>query len=372
MHGDEAQLRSSRCGGVIPGPFQSIHHHHASYKRRSSFPGFPWIKVGEFIRENNAAIVAQRVFGPYEPHGEPATFFEDTAGERDWPITLLEGQGRCGANFLTTQTIAISGISPTPLMLDGRNVGCVFEDADVQYCLLGNLSAKDTSWGNADQARYVLDNIESALQLAGLEFSDVVRTWFYLNDILGWYSQFNKVRTDFFTAHRTFDGLVPASTGIGSANALGSAIVANVLAMRPKNDKVRVREVASPLQCAAPAYGSSFSRAVEVVLPDHRQLYISGTASIEPSGKTAYQGDLENQVALSMRVVEAILKSRGMEWVDVTSGIAYFRNIEHKCLFDKYCKENDLPRLPVVAVAPYEICRDDLLFEIELDAVSCG
>ena len=78
--------------------------------------------------------------------------------------------------------------------------------------------------------------------------------------------------------------------------------------------------------------------------------------------------DPVKQVAFTMEVVEAILQSRGMEWQDVTRGAAYFRNFEDLPVYDRYCKENGLSELPV-AVVSNDVCRDDLLFEIEVDGV---
>jgi hypothetical protein len=37
-------------------------------------------------------------------------------------------------------------------------------------------------------------------------------------------------------------------------------------------------------------------------------------------------------------------------------------------LFERYCQENSLTELPV-AIAHANICREELLFELELDAV---
>jgi len=37
-------------------------------------------------------------------------------------------------------------------------------------------------------------------------------------------------------------------------------------------------------------------------------------------------------------------------------------------MLDKYCEENRLPHMPI-AVVHGDICRDELLFEIEVDAV---
>ena len=39
-------------------------------------------------------------------------------------------------------------------------------------------------------------------------------------------------------------------------------------------------------------------------------------------------------------------------------------------VYHRYCRANGIPPLPV-ALAHADVCRDDLLFEIELDAVRC-
>lgn len=100
-------------------------------------------------------------------------------------------------------------------------------------------------------------------------------------------------------------------------------------------------------------------------------MYISGTASIDPNGITAYVGDPDAQVALTMQVVHAILESRGMDWADVTRGLAYFKNAEDAPLFEKCHINNKLPLFPEV-IAENCICRDDLLFEIEVDTIRIG
>jgi hypothetical protein len=57
-----------------------------------------------------------------------------------------------------------------------------------------------------------------------------------------------------------------------------------------------------------------------------------------------------------------------MDWNHAARAIAYFKNISDAHLLEKYAMENKLPNLPVT-IAPADICRKDLLFEIELDAV---
>ena len=78
---------------------------------------------------------------------------------------------------------------------------------------------------------------------------------------------------------------------------------------------------------------------------------------------------VEKQITLTMEVVEAILKSRQMDWADVSRAVGYFKDIENAPLFGQYCEKKGLPPLPT-AIAHADICRDDLLYVIEVDAVT--
>jgi enamine deaminase RidA (YjgF/YER057c/UK114 family) len=326
--------------------------------------------LGTFLRKNNAGIVTQDVFGACELHVDGMEALARTCGEVNWPVTWVEGVGPVRKNLTGTQVYAISGISVQPVQLDGRVIGGVFEDDNAVYCLLGDLRPTDISRPREDQARATFESIETVLGTIGMDFSNVVRTWFYIDEILAWYTEFNTVRNKFFEQRGVFGGVVPASTGIGVINHADAALVGEAFALKAKNSHhVGISAVGSPLQCPAIDYKSSFSRAVEVVLPDHRRLYISGTASIDPAGATAHVGDVKKQIALTMEVTGAILESRGMGWADTSRAIAYFKDIESAPLLDKYCRREGLGHMPI-AVAHGDICRDDLLFEIELDAVS--
>jgi enamine deaminase RidA (YjgF/YER057c/UK114 family) len=325
--------------------------------------------LARFLHEHKAGIVSQDVFGSCDLYEEGMRALEDTCGEIEWPVTWIEGEGRLARTLTGTQVYAVSGTSVEPIRLDGRIVGSMFEDEDARYCLLGGLCPSGISHSDTEQAREVFEKMESVLGIAGFSFSDVVRTWLYINKILGWYDELNAVRNDFYAERRVSERMMPASTGVGAGNCTGAAVVAEALAIKPKKRNIEIREIRSPLQCPASEYKSSFSRAVEVVLPDHRRLYVSGTASIEPAGKTAHVGDVEKQIALTMDVVEAILGSRQMGWSDVSRAIAYFKDIQDAPLLDRFCKGNRLPALPM-AVAHGDICRDELLFEIEVDAVT--
>jgi enamine deaminase RidA (YjgF/YER057c/UK114 family) len=153
-------------------------------------------------------------------------------------------------------------------------------------------------------------------------------------------------------------------------NPAGAALTAAAWALKPRaaNGPALHATVASPLQGPAPAYGSAFSRAVEVQGAGYRQLVISGTASITPDGRTAHVGDVPKQIELTMQVVAELLRSRQMTFADVTRATAYFKSPADAPAFAAWLQRHDLATLPVVS-ACCAICRDDLLFEIELDAV---
>lgn len=79
-------------------------------------------------------------------------------------------------------------------------------------------------------------------------------------------------------------------------------------------------------------------------------------------------GEIEGQIAKTMEVIYAILESRGMDWKDVCRLIAYFKDAANLGLFPQYCEAQGISELPVAYVKD-DICRDDLLFEVELDAI---
>jgi enamine deaminase RidA (YjgF/YER057c/UK114 family) len=285
-----------------------------------------------------------------------------------WPITWVEGASCDGSALAGVQAFALSGRPVTRVRLGNRVVASVYEDGGARHCLLGGLGPNTTSLLPSAQVQQMFGNLECALDLAGFELRDVVRTWFYNEDILAWYGEFNRVRTALYSDVKWRTGSLPASTGIGGRNPAGSALVVAAWAMRPTDGKASAREIGSPLQCPAPAYGSAFSRAMEINSGGWRRLTVSGTASIYPGGKTAWVDNAKKQVDLTMEVVAAILQSRGMTFRDVTRATAYYRDPSYLPYFEEWCAERDLQSMPVVQTHSV-VCRDDLLFELELDAV---
>jgi enamine deaminase RidA (YjgF/YER057c/UK114 family) len=235
--------------------------------------------------------------------------------------------GGTGALPPVYQRLVVEGAEPRLIRRNGCTVGVRYEDEHAEYCLLTGVLPSDLGASRAAQTTSLFEGIEDALTDADMTFAHVARTWLYMDKILEWYDPFNRARDAFFHSRKVYDGLVPASTGIGSANLCGSAITACAIAIKPKSGRVTVQAIPSPLQCSALNYRSSFSRAVEIATPEYRTLMVSGTASIEPGGATAFVDDVPRQIQLTMDVVEAILVSRGMGWKDATRAVMYLKQM---------------------------------------------
>ena len=56
----------------------------------------------------------------------------------------------------------------------------------------------------------LLEDINTTLEQVGMSFTNIVRTWFYNDDILSWYPQFNQARSAFFANNNIKRATCPA------------------------------------------------------------------------------------------------------------------------------------------------------------------
>jgi enamine deaminase RidA (YjgF/YER057c/UK114 family) len=320
----------------------------------------PACMLQSVAQKQHAIILSQFVFAGNQLYSE---FISKGAA---WPVVWLQGDACTDGSFYSMQAVALSGIIPLPVCSGGRDIGFIYEDDCARYCRLCGLLPADLTASRSGQARSVFETAAAILAQNGFSFTDTVRTWIYLDHLLEWYDAFNAVRTAFFNETGIFDHIVPASTGIGAGNPFGAAITMDVFAVQPKSPEFTVQTVASPLQNSALDYKSSFSRAVELGSPTHRNLLISGTASIAPDGKTVHPDEPEKQIRFTIDAVKAILDSRGMNWNNLVRGIAYFKDMAYLPIYKRVAF--NIPRFPL-AVSHADVCRHDLFFEIEVDAV---
>ncbi|HEY9248467.1 MAG TPA: endoribonuclease L-PSP, partial [Rariglobus sp.] len=91
------------------------------------------------------------------------------------------------------------------------------------------------------------------------------------------------------------------------------------------------------------------------------------TASIAPGGDSIWPGDPARQIAQTMDVIAAILRSRGLGFADVTRASAYFKRVQDLPHFERWLGSHGFGSMPYLPMH-CDVCRDDLLFELELDA----
>lgn len=319
-------------------------------------------RVKDHLRQRHLNVLSQEVF-----LSQLDDFDAESPPETDWPVAwLLEDHPPMRRRIQSRVTLAL-GPPLEYLSIGGRVCGARYEDAYCRCLRLSGLTPLLAEDSRGDQTKGVFDRMEAALHEAEMDFSHVVRTWFYNDQILAWYPEFNRVRNDFFSRRRVFQDRMPASTGIGASNPFGHAPTTGLLAVQHKTDRTTDHPVPSPLQNAAVAYGSSFSRAVEILTPRLKRLLISGTACIDPAGRSVHVGDLEGQIDWTLEVVEGILRSRAMDWRDVTGAHAYLVDPDGEEDFLRSLRRKNIPEFPML-ITGQTICREDLLFEIELEA----
>ncbi len=326
-------------------------------------------RAGRVVREHKAELVRLHAFGSIDAFPSFSAAATAELGDIEWPLTYVQGDSCAGNSIAGFQLHAVAGVKVDTIRLDDEPVGRVFEDRHARYCYLGDLRALDTTVSRSEQGRAAFLRMEQGLEAAGMNLHDLVRTWLFIDEILDWYGEFNTMRDHLFTEKGMFNRFLPSSTGIGGSNPQGAAAAFGAVALQPLGEGVSVQEVLSPLQCPAHDYGSSFSRAAEVATPDFKMVLVSGTASIEPGGKTVHVDDTDAQVDLTLRVVDEILKSRGLGFPDTTRANAYFKHQADALNFGQFCDRFEIPPARVV-VSHDDVCRDDLLFEIELDAIT--
>lgn len=326
-----------------------------------------WTALAEVLDDNGAALLQERVFVASSAEAAARAARSRALRGRDdgvGPTWLNVPAGDTGG-FAGLIAHAVSGDSRVEtLRRRGRPAGRRWTLGGY-VCVIG-AGLEQRADDPATAAGGVFAAADELLAAAGVGWGNVTRTWFWLRGILGWYGDFNRVRNEFFRArgllrkHGTHQ--LPASTGVGVAPAGGAPVAMDFFA---ETGAAVVRRLRSPRQNAASAYGSAFSRAVESATPFGRRVYVSGTASIGADGRTLYADDARAQIAETLRCVRAVLVAAGATENDVAQALVYCRTAEVERLFRAEFAETPFHG-PVLRA---DICRDDLLFEVECVAI---
>ncbi len=337
--------------------------------------------IREILRSKAACILQERVFATDNVMGIISDVRSKEYGDIDdgvAPSLLVGKEGKCGP-ISGVQVHAVSSSSrPEVIILDQTLCGRIFRVPGLVYLTLSGISAQRfdrpelTAEGRGtqanEQARAMLEKAEAALKQSGADFLSVPRTWIWLGDILSWYDDFNHVRNEFFTER----GLVgegnrqsmPASTGIGLSPSSGGSCAMDLTAVLEPTDSIQFLGAVGKQQCAF-EYGSAFSRASRAITPAGETVFVSGTASIDANGATTNIGDALGQINTTIENVRAVLRDMHCADEDVVQVVAYCKTTEVEKIFDDSKAALAWPWVTVVC----DICRPDLLFEIEAAAM---
>lgn len=322
-------------------------------------------QLADYLKSKNAKLVAVELFGKLG-YATVLESFKRSMEACACPLTHVLPLDELSAPELAgVRVISITGVTPEFKTSQAASKCVYYRVGNDEYCRGLGITIPTNSMPLNDYTFANLVEMEELLKLFGMDFSDLVRTWFYNKNILDWYSDFNAGRTAFFNSRKVFEHLLPASTGIGSPNPAKVPIQSAFIALKGAANRGKVFEIESPLQCGAPKYGSSFSRAVEFDMPNYKRIMVSGSASIDFVGNTVHFGDIKKQVKLTMDVIAAILESRGLEFADTISSVAYCMHPEYIEAFREWMEQNcKIPYVPSYST----VCRSDLMFEVELEA----
>ena len=326
--------------------------------------------IVKILNKEQASILQERVFIIEGAQEKISAARQKAYGRTDdgvAPSFLISKEGGCGA-ISGVQVHAVAGVKkPEVVTAGGKACGRIIKTPKCSYVTLSAISG-DKSSQRAEQAREMLEKAEKALKQLGGGFSCVPRTWMWLGDILSWYGEFNKVRNQFFTEL----GLIgkgsrqsmPASTGIGLSLTRDGQFGMDLTAVLEPAGTIEFLSAGGKQQCAL-NYGSAFSRASRAASPAGETVFVSGTASIDTLGATTHIGDAKGQIEATIENVRAILKDMNCSDRDVVQVIAYSKTQEVEDAFVEFKKRLDWPWIMAIC----DICRDDLLFEIEATAI---
>jgi len=242
--------------------------------------------------------------------------------------------------------------------------GLRLEIGDKTFLMAGGLCGDGPDAYTQTHSMFAL--AETLLHEAGMEFSDVMRTWIYLRHMERDYPELNRARREFFESRGI--NPVPASTGIegGMVNDQHDLCIGfyAVKSVKPLSRTV----MTSATLNEAGEYGADFVRGMRVEEDNKVALHVSGTASIDEQGRTAHIGDAAAQIDRMILNIRELLANQGADFNDIVYAYNYLKDPSDEALLRDKFREAGLEGFPSVFVN-VEVCRPDLLCETEVLAI---
>ena len=219
----------------------------------------------------------------------------------------------------------------------------------------------------------IFGQLENQLAARGLHVAThTVRTWIFVRDVDVNYAGVVAGRRDFFGRI----GLTPtthfiASTGIeGRHPEWKNKVEMDAYSVGGLQEGQIGYLYALDHLSPTYDYGVTFERGATVTYGDRRQVYISGTASIDAHGKVLYPGDAAAQAKRMLENIGALLGEAGASFGDIAMAVVYLRDpADYPGV--KAVIESAYPSLQALYVhAP--VCRPAWLVEMECLALTAA
>jgi enamine deaminase RidA (YjgF/YER057c/UK114 family) len=336
--------------------------------------------IADALHEKRMEIIHERIFGSLSVEAAVMAARSEALHERgipsDGPVVYIEGNPPWGAGLAGMIIHAVSSDSADDvwtIMDEKQPCGRGWKRSGSTYLMLQNIQGQAGS--RAEQVREMFDRAESILRRSGASYKDVARTWIYLSKILEWYPEFNKARSEKYGEFGIMPGpgdtrlLLPASTGIGADTSSGAAASMDLLAVVENGDmNSLVRKLTNKKQLDAFRYGVAFSRGAVIDEEDVTVIQVSGTAAIDEHGLSLYPGDVRSQINCTLDKIETLLSQEGAGLKDIAAATVFVKRPEYACIFWEMAAERGLVNFPAVCIVA-DVCREELLFEIDGEAV---
>ena len=142
-------------------------------------------------------------------------------------------------------------------------------------------------------------------------------------------------------------------------------------------EKIMKKAIQVPkVMCEAYDYKkpAAFSRGMEAMLGNDKLIFVSGTASVGPDGRTKHKGNFRAQAKLMFKNVTDVLSAANATWNDVVKATIYLRDIDrdYEEFNEVRCDFFDsigLDPYPASVCVEARLCRNELLVEMEAIAI---
>ena len=231
-----------------------------------------YTQITEVLSERGLEVVHERIFGSlsvaHDVMSARRQAFTSFGISPENPVTYIEGNPPWGEGLAGVIIHAVKADEVWTIMDRGVPCGRGWRLNGITHLVLQNitgdhnpppspLNLRGDKRGDerSIQTRQMFERSERILQENGALYKDVVRTWFYLSDILGWYAGFNKVRNEKYGEFAIMPGprdrelLLPASTGIQGETPSGAACAMDLIAVLDSQNCTR--KLSSPSQLDA-------------------------------------------------------------------------------------------------------------------------